>query len=95
MDHVLLYTEDDAERVEDLSSLDAAVARLQELHESGNTTGRIYREVPVKVETVVRISVDEGDRTPTTPPPPVAPTANGGADESPRSIPTVDYVANG
>lgn len=93
MDHVLLYREGDADRVEDLDSLEAAIDRLRELHEDGNTSGRIFGEVPVRVETVVRISVEEvaDDPTAASPPPPAPHDAAPPSER--RKIPSVDFVA--
>lgn len=64
MSHVVRYQDDDGEQLEDLTSLEDALARLQELHEVGNPTGRVYREVPVRVQTVVHVSVDETPSAP-------------------------------
>lgn len=59
MSHVVRYRDDDGELIEDATSLEEALARLQELHQAGNSSGRIYREVPVRVQTVVHVSVDD------------------------------------
>lgn len=64
MSHVVRYQDDDGEQLEDHTSLEDALARLQELHEVGNPTGRVYREVPVRVQTVVHVSVEETPSAP-------------------------------
>lgn len=96
MSHVVLYQDADGERIEEFDGVDLALARLQELHESGNTSGRVYREVPVKVETVVKVTLgDGGGESVVMPPPPPMPAAD--ADDSdadvPRSKIGIDFVA--
>lgn len=100
MSHVVLYQDADGERVEEFDGVASALARLQELHESGNGTGRVYGEVPVTVETVVKVTLGGSDNEGVMPPPPsmasvpAAPTGDNDAEpESPRSRTGIDFVA--
>lgn len=58
MDHVVRYRSADGERWEDVAGLDAAVARVEALHNAGGAQDiRVYRQVPIEVRTYVKVEV--------------------------------------
>ena len=83
MEHVVRFRSGDGEeRWEPAPSLEAAVARVERLHNDGAANDvRVFREVPLEVRTVVRVSV----AVPTNQGPP--------ADESARPAPPAEAVA--
>lgn len=59
MDHIVRYhTADGGEKIEDVGSLDAAIARVETLrNDEGVSAPRLYREVKVEFRTYVRAQV--------------------------------------
>lgn len=61
MDHIVRYTTSSGDdKIEDVSSLDAAIARVEALrNDEGVDNPRLYREVKVEFKTYVRAEVVE------------------------------------
>lgn len=59
MSYLVRFEHDGEVNVDDVATAEEAVARVRALHESGNPTGRVFREVAVRVETVVHVSIDD------------------------------------
>lgn len=82
MDHVVRYrTEQGDDRWEEVAGLDAALKRVEELHQSSSATDvRLYRHVPLEVRTVVQVQV--AGEAAATPPPTPSGSAPGAAGSS-------------
>ena len=92
MGHLVRYRSPEGEeRYDDVDDLDAAVQRVEQLHnEDGISNVRVYREVPLEFRTYVRVAVADEDtpaRGSTSPEPPSGSSASppSGSSASPPS----------
>jgi len=80
MAHLVRYSTPDGDDVfEDVADLESAVVRVEQLRNDGTATdARVYAEVPLRVETVVRVSVaaHTAPEPVTVPPPSDAPASH-------------------
>lgn len=99
MPHLVRYSTPAGDDVfEDVDGLESAVTRVEQLRNDGSATdARVYAEVPLRVETVVRVSV-----APHTAPEPVtvqpssanaSPATADSADASTEDTPTTEDAA--
>ena len=63
MDHLVHHrTADGTDNYEAVPTLEAAIARVEALHNEGTSEARVYREVPLAVRTYYRVTLaDEGE----------------------------------
>ena len=62
MDHLVHHrTADGADRYEAVPTLEAAIARVEALHNDGTSEARVYREVPLAVRTYYRVTLADAD----------------------------------
>lgn len=87
MAHLVRYRSHDGEVVtEEVADLDAAVRRVEALrNEAAADDVRVWAEVPLRVETVVRVSVASADTPAATPSAPEAEAADDDAPPTPSA----------
>lgn len=87
MAHLVRYRSHDGEVVtEEVADLDAAVRRVEALrNEAAADDVRVWAEVPLRVETVVRVSVASADTPAATPSAPEAEAADDDAPPAPSA----------
>lgn len=94
MAHLVRFRTPEGEVVtEEVADLDAAVGRVEVLRNEGVVDDvRVWAEVPLRVETVVRVSV-AGAEPPAPAPTPTGPTTPASTEPAAAPTPTQDDVA--
>ena len=88
MGHVVHYRNTSGEsHLEDVASMDAAVELIERLrNEEGVEDVRLFREVPLKVQTYYKVVVDEASESQESAPAPVPPARSESAEPPPGAM---------
>lgn len=90
MGFIVRYLSDTATEHEMFETLEDALARVETLHNDPSTSGAmLFKQVPLKVQTVVRVSIGDDD-APTAsvePPPAAESTVDNPAEPPPGAMP--------